>query len=49
MNIEETDKTKGLVKARNMIYNDRIADMQTPMMGNFGWRNYKNYLNSFTR
>lgn len=49
MNIKKINRAKRITKARNMRKNNRVAEIQVPMMGNYGWSNYKNYLDGFKR
>jgi hypothetical protein len=49
MNIKKINRSKRLAKARNMRKNNRVAEVQMPMLGNMGWSNYKSYLNGFKK
>ena len=49
MNIKKINRSKRIAKAKNMRKNNRVAELPMPMMGNYGWSNFKNYLMGFKR
>lgn len=49
MNIKKINRAKKIAKARNIRKNNWTKEIQMPMMGNYGWRDYRNYLTGFKR
>lgn len=49
INTKKINRAKRIAKARNMKKNNRVKEIQVPMMGNYGWANFKNYLMGFKR
>lgn len=49
LNIKKIKRVNRITKARNMKKNNRVKEIAMPMMGNYGWSNFKNYLMGFKK
>lgn len=49
LNIKKINRTKRIEKARNIKKNNKVKEIAMPMMGNYGWSNFKGYLMGFKR